>query len=458
MQLLSSPSIGQRMDYQYHNRQAAATTLWVALPLRRAGQEAVRIALTAGRPDAAWLAEVNGAMTEIALPHLDAACNSPSSETVNVVVRYHVPAGETVAFIALVRTRAVRLVDDAMVSRLVDRGWTPAERVERLSDTARAYFTRASRLVHVDDSVRAEAQRIVGAEAEARTMPDDPGDAVIAGRLAACLRSGAYQYQWPATAAGSAAMHHTRAGDCASFALLFVSWCRSLGIPARAVVGSWARGTMEGHVWSEVFVRGVGWTPLDPSMGALVRQEGGAFARQLDAPDGFDPHDPVSFDSGVERGRVAFSTDVEAHALPGFVAWSSPPREVTTLPMADAQLRWGFELLDDRVPYLQPAYPRFGVAAPATSDDALLGSWSFRTTPVVRGANWLASFALATTVLSTIALLAGTPWLSATEAGQAAIGSMALFMVARLVSAGPSIERCGAALLLSAAVAARCAQ
>lgn len=78
--------------------------------------------------------------------------------------------------------------------------------------------------------------------------------------------------------------YHTRSGDCANRANLFVALCRAIGIPARNVAGidsSGMRvitsgnkqdGTLGTHVWAEFYIPRVGWIQCDPS-------NPGAFAR-----------------------------------------------------------------------------------------------------------------------------------------------------------------------------------
>jgi len=54
-----------------------------------------------------------------------------------------------------------------------------------------------------------------------------------------------------------------RQGDCSEHTVLFVALCRSVGIPARALVGvMYAEGIFAYHMWPEVFVGE--WVALDP--------------------------------------------------------------------------------------------------------------------------------------------------------------------------------------------------
>ena len=62
-------------------------------------------------------------------------------------------------------------------------------------------------------------------------------------------------------------------GDCAHTALLFISLCRSAGIPARWQSG-WStrpRATTV-HAWAEILLLPYGWVPVDPYMGIFAMQ------------------------------------------------------------------------------------------------------------------------------------------------------------------------------------------
>lgn len=72
-------------------------------------------------------------------------------------------------------------------------------------------------------------------------------------------------------------------GDCTEYADLFVALCRAKDLPARFIAGYIMRSDSElpKHNWAEVYLRGYGWIPFDPSAGDiknfLIR--GRAFSR-----------------------------------------------------------------------------------------------------------------------------------------------------------------------------------
>jgi transglutaminase-like putative cysteine protease len=53
-------------------------------------------------------------------------------------------------------------------------------------------------------------------------------------------------------------------GDCGQYSALYITLCRSLGIPARQQSGFIINdGELGYHVWSEIYMPGLGWLPVD---------------------------------------------------------------------------------------------------------------------------------------------------------------------------------------------------
>jgi transglutaminase-like putative cysteine protease len=69
--------------------------------------------------------------------------------------------------------------------------------------------------------------------------------------------------------------------DCTEYASLMMALSRAAGIPARYLEGLWAGGetgqqdARTEHAWMEVYLPGVGWTPMDPTLGrsSIGREE-----------------------------------------------------------------------------------------------------------------------------------------------------------------------------------------
>ncbi|MGL4331200.1 MAG: transglutaminase-like domain-containing protein [Bacteroidales bacterium] len=60
-------------------------------------------------------------------------------------------------------------------------------------------------------------------------------------------------------------------GDCGQVSLLFITLCRYCGIPAKWQSGWMLHpGAVNLHDWSEVYIEGVGWIPVDVSFGKIA--------------------------------------------------------------------------------------------------------------------------------------------------------------------------------------------
>jgi hypothetical protein len=57
-------------------------------------------------------------------------------------------------------------------------------------------------------------------------------------------------------------------GECGDYSALFIALSRAKGIPARPVIGYWAiSGNEQTHVWAEFYLEGIGWIPVDATIG-----------------------------------------------------------------------------------------------------------------------------------------------------------------------------------------------
>lgn len=60
-----------------------------------------------------------------------------------------------------------------------------------------------------------------------------------------------------------------RKADAYDYALLFTALARNAGVPSRPVAGFMVFGNKQtvNHWWSEIYINGIGWIPVDPAMG-----------------------------------------------------------------------------------------------------------------------------------------------------------------------------------------------
>jgi transglutaminase-like putative cysteine protease len=112
----------------------------------------------------------------------------------------------------------------------------------------------------------------------------------------------------------------TRMGYCQHFAGAMALMTRLLGIPARVAVGfvsgHWANGNWtitdhDAHMWVEVWFRGYGWLPFDPTPG-----RGQLAASYSAASPGFNPAAEAKLLADFVHGGAVFSADaIRAQAL-----------------------------------------------------------------------------------------------------------------------------------------------
>lgn len=71
-------------------------------------------------------------------------------------------------------------------------------------------------------------------------------------------------------------------GDCGVFALLFITLCRCVGIPAQWQSGNTAEPDFIGcHDWARFYAEPYGWLPVDPSYGVSAHRQGCEERRQF---------------------------------------------------------------------------------------------------------------------------------------------------------------------------------
>jgi transglutaminase-like putative cysteine protease len=122
-------------------------------------------------------------------------------------------------------------------------------------------FLRQTRLTETDDKV----VRFAGGFKPGLASNARKGlDSLVAG-IRQSIEAKPGQTQSPSTA--SQALDR-RAGGCQDQAHLFISCCRSLGVPARYVSGylcsdSQEESSMSSHAWAEAWVEGAGWFSYD---------------------------------------------------------------------------------------------------------------------------------------------------------------------------------------------------
>jgi hypothetical protein len=120
----------------------------------------------------------------------------------------------------------------------------------------------------------------------------------------------------------------TKTGYCQHFAGAMALMTRLLGIPARVAAGFvngryadgvWTITDHDAHTWVEVWFRGYGWLPFDPTPG-----RGYLAAAYSAASPHFDPVAEQKLLARVMRGGAVFGAG--AHRVQSFIARNARPR------------------------------------------------------------------------------------------------------------------------------------
>jgi transglutaminase-like putative cysteine protease len=132
-----------------------------------------------------------------------------------------------------------------------------------------AQYLKPDRLVPLDDQIRTWAQQVVDA---AHAHTDLEKARAIYNHVVATVKYDKTGQGW-----GRGDIYYAcdaRRGNCTDFHAIAVGYARALGIPARFAIGfplpaERGEGKIAGyHCWAEVYVKDIGWLPIDASEAA----------------------------------------------------------------------------------------------------------------------------------------------------------------------------------------------
>ncbi|WP_027954897.1 transglutaminase-like domain-containing protein [Halobacillus kuroshimensis] len=185
-----------------------------------------------------------------------------------------------------------------------------------------------------------------------------------------------YSYTFPVKARGVSHFLKEKKGDCGEYSFLYASLCRSLGIPCRVMVGAFAMGRHQAHVWNEIYIEGEGWMPVDTSMAYTVRRQLWRFF--------FSSIRTLSWRSyfgHLENQRIVFSIDTEHTPSPPYVKEGGSTENVyQSFPLAGERFVWGKSSLVGTIPYFQPMYFYYHSDKPyqLKKTEEALGDWNVK--------------------------------------------------------------------------------
>ncbi|MBP7410532.1 MAG: transglutaminase domain-containing protein [Methanoculleus sp.] len=174
-------------------------------------------------------------------------------------VYYEVPAGAVNG--DLIITADISFVSYEQIFEDID----PAKvREYNTSDPEYLLYTKSERNIELTDAVREKAREIVGNETNPHLQAQMIYYHIIETYPYSLVPHGSLDAREPKVAE-STYMFETGHGDCGTQSTLFAAFCRSLGIPARALGGYQMimAETPGGHFWAEYYLPGYGWVPND---------------------------------------------------------------------------------------------------------------------------------------------------------------------------------------------------
>lgn len=234
-----------------------------------------------------------------------------------------------------------------------------------LSKEEKDYFLRHSELIQVNEETRKIAEKIT------------EGCVHEKGKIKAIFNYVRDNFKYSSRIKERGIQYCTtnKIGDCGELSAIIASYCRSLGIPCRIMVGAF-RGHFQPHAWNEVYLEDNGWIPIDVSVsmytffryplrniGATIRW--GAFRNK------------ERYFGEIEDGRIVFSIDPERKLYPAYND-RIPVKDNTVYIVGNGKLAWGYESIYGAAPYMQPIYPRLNDTYETIKTKDLLGTFHIK--------------------------------------------------------------------------------
>jgi len=274
-----------------------------------------------------------------------------------------------------------RVTDDSFLNTIWYFNLKPEEKLEvifrysgskqgekspkEISKEERQFFLRSTNLIPVNAKVKEQALAIIG---DAKTDLDK------AKKLYTYITK-KFSYSTHFNERGVFSFIKRKKGDCGEFAALFCAYCRALNIPAKILYGTWTLKKFSPHSWSEIYIEGKGWIPVDPSMGRMKLYYHPFTNLTSAIYYGALPNKNQYFGSH-EGKRFAFSVEPERFLEPPFEDSTDYFDTVEKSCIAGKEIAWGYESIEGKAPFLQPIYPKIHSKMKKTSYKLLFGNWS----------------------------------------------------------------------------------
>ncbi|MBS0266238.1 MAG: transglutaminase domain-containing protein [Planctomycetes bacterium] len=197
--------------------------------------------------------------TLVKVKPIDRARNS-----LEAVYRISVAGDDPAKALTTGNTQAITRVTPHVIDLTVTSVRPPEQAPPEAADQPGAEFLASNEYIQTDDAlVQKHAAEAVGEETDpwkqAQLMEKWVADNLKNKNFSTLLAS-------------AAEVAKTLSGDCTEHAVLLAAMCRTQQIPSRVAVGLVYVPTLSsfgGHMWTEVYIRGV-WVPLDATLGRGV--------------------------------------------------------------------------------------------------------------------------------------------------------------------------------------------
>ncbi len=144
------------------------------------------------------------------------------------------------------------------------------------TENDKGYAEAVRDYTHLPDGIESGVYQIADALTAGAVTDAEKAEAIMNGLLASCTYSLDVDYPPHDRDFVSYFLLDSREGYCSYFASAMAVLCRAEGIPARYVEGYRVYSEADGvtnitgedaHAWVEVYIRGIGWVPYDPTPG-----------------------------------------------------------------------------------------------------------------------------------------------------------------------------------------------
>ena len=175
-----------------------------------------------------------------------------------------------------------------------------SDRIKSYNKNSKLYrqYTKPEKYLEQTKEIKKLARKIVGKETDYLRQAKKIFDWILEN----------ISYKYPPEKRGVMPTLKNKCGDCGEFNHLFITFCRSVGIPARSVLGMWVIPKIKQgyHAWAEFYLENIGWIPVDSSVAEGLKNKKDKdfikFIREMK-----NPMNPNYYFGNLDRNRIIFS-------------------------------------------------------------------------------------------------------------------------------------------------------